>query len=131
MSNHHIRLFVEDGGVVYIDHTVGIYGDRPGKHTHAPHGDKVRWEAPVDGGFSIEFKTESPFVSLAGSPGSPIMSSNGSQTSLETLKPITTVTKRFPYTTTLAGIVDDPELIIDDSGGSGGPSKKAKKKKKK
>src|SRR6266568_2455589 len=134
MSNHHVKLFVVDGNIEYIHHNVGTSDDDPGKHTRAPHGDKVRFVARDDGGFSIQFKTESPFESLAGGPGQPpIVSPDGKPTILETLKrlPTGTVTKRFPYTATLAGIEDDPELIIDDSGGGGGPVKKAKKKKKK
>jgi hypothetical protein len=132
MPSHHVKLFVVDGEIYYIHHNVSSPSDDdPGKHTRAPSGDKARFVARDDGGFSIEFKAESPFVSGAGSPGSPIVSVDGSPTTLETLKTISTVRKRFPYTTTLAQLQDDPEIIIDNSGGTGGKPKKATKKKKK
>jgi hypothetical protein len=135
MSNHHVKLFIEDGEITYIHHDTGNPSDDdPGKHTGGPTGDKVRFVSRDDGPFSIEFKLESPFDSGAGSPGSPILSlhsGNVDKTSLETLKLIRPLRKGFDYTVNLAGLTDDPEIIIDNSSGSGGPHKKAKKKKKK
>lgn len=135
MANHHIKLFIVDGAIEYIHHnTDSPLDDKPGKHARAPTGEKVRFRAPVDGGFSIEFKAASPFVSGAGRPGHPIVSADGSATPLEKLKTISTVVKTFAYTATLGGVTEDPEIIIDNSGGGGGgpaAKKSAKKKKKK
>jgi hypothetical protein len=133
MDSHHIKMFIVDGAIYFIHHSVNDPNDdNPAVHLHAPTKDQVRFKAPLDGPFTIEFKAESPFTSGAGAPGAPISSSftNGvDQTSLFTLKPIATVTKKFPYTATLGGVTIDPELIIDNSGGGGGgPVTKAKKK---
>ena len=118
---HHIKLFIVDGEIEYLHHnTDSPFGDTPGKHMRAPTGDRVRFKAPEDGGFSIEFKVESPFESRAGRPGFPIVSADGKQTGLETLIRIPTVVKSFEYTATLGGVTDDPEIIIDNSGGGGG-----------
>jgi hypothetical protein len=132
MGNHHVKLFIEDGEIVYIHHNPGNpSNDVPGKHVSGPTGDKVRFMAPSDGAFTVEFKTESPFVSQAGQPGTPIQSMDGSPTKLETLKTIGPVKKSFKYTVTLGGIVDDPEILIDNSGGTPkSPKKKSGKKKK-
>lgn len=132
MANHHIKLFVVDGKVDYIHHNLGSPSDDdPGVHASAPTGDKVRFKARDAGGFSVQFKAESPFESGAGAPGSaPISSPDGSLTDLETLKSIPTVKKKFPYTLTIAGLSDDPEIIIDNSGGGGPKAKKTAKKKK-
>jgi hypothetical protein len=130
MDNHHIKLFVVDGNIVYIHHSANHPNDDdPGPHLRAPKDDKVRFKAPKDGGFRIEFDTESPFVSGAGRPGFPIVSNDGSQTPLEILKPIGTVTKSFKYSVQIAGLDDDPEIIIDNSGGGGGGGPKKKRKK--
>jgi len=138
MANHHIRLFVVDGGVYYIHfNTSDPTNPDPGKHLHVPHGDTVKWVSRDDGPFKIVFKKESPFNDGAGFPAAnPIVSTvagNGSSaTTLDTLKPIATVKKSFSYTVTFnSGVTDDPEIIIDDSGGTGGKGKKGKKKKKK
>jgi hypothetical protein len=132
MANHHVKLFIVDGGVVYYIHhnTSDPSNDDPGPHAEGPTGDKYKWRARDDGDFRIEFKTESPFKSGAGAHGSPIVSQN-SQTQLETLKSIATLTKPFPYTVTFdSGESDDPKIIINNSGGGGGPAKKKSKKKK-
>ena len=132
MDNHHLKLFVVDAAVYFIHHSVNSPSDdSPGVHMSAPTNDQVRFKAPLDGPFTIEFKSESPFVSGAGKPGSPISSSFLSgvdQTSLLALKPIATVTKKFPYTVKVGGLTIDPELIIDNSGGGGGTPVKKKKK---
>jgi hypothetical protein len=130
MSTHHIKMFIVDGTIYFIHHNVSSPSDDgPGVHARAPTSDEVRFTAPLDGPFTIEFDKESPFVSGAGAPGSPISSSFTSgvdQTPLLTLKPIGTTTKKFAYTARLAGVTLDPELIIDNSGGGGGgtPTKK-------
>lgn len=136
MANHHVKLFVADRAtstqeVYYIHHNPSDpSNDDPGKSAEGPTGDKYKWRARDDGDFRIEFKTESPFNTGAGAPGSPIASLN-SQTQLETLKPILTVKKAFPYTVTFdSGETDDPKIIINNSGGGGGPAKKKSKKKK-
>lgn len=123
MTHHHVKLFVVGGTTVYYVHhnTSDPGNDDAGVQTRAPTGDTIRFKARDAGGFTIEFKAESPFVSGAGAPGSPINSANGSLTTEETLKPIATVIKHFPYTVTIAGLTDDPEIIIDNSGGGGGP----------
>jgi hypothetical protein len=128
MSNHHIKMFVVDGGIVYILHNVDDpSNDQPGIHVSKPTGDKIRFQSQ-DGGFSIAFKTESPFENLEGGPGNPpIVSSDGTPTKLLTLKTIPIVKKKFPYTVILTGLQDDPEIIIDNSGGTGGGKKKKKK----
>jgi hypothetical protein len=136
MSNHHVKLFIEDGTVVYIHHNVDKPDDDdPGKHASGMTGEKLSFVSRDDGPFTIEFKAESPFVSGVGSPGNKIKSfrsGNVDKTNLELLKDISPVNKKtFPYTATLAGIPNDPEIIIDNSGGTGGGKKKVKKKKKK
>ncbi len=128
----HIKLFLVDGQIVYIHHNTGDpSNDDPGNHTSAPSGDQVRFKAPVDGGFQIQFKKESPFINGEGGPGQPPISSpDGSQTGLLTLKDIKpAIRKRFPYTATLANVTDDPELIVDNSGGTSGTAKKKGKRK--
>jgi hypothetical protein len=131
MASHHIMMFVVDGKIVYIHYQpANPSAPEPGNDVHAPHGNKIKWSAPNDGGFSIEFKTESPFESGAGAPGNPIISPDGHPTKLETLKTIATVKRTFKYTAKLAGITDDPQIVIDDSGGSGGGGGQAKKTKK-
>lgn len=126
---HHIKLFLVDGAIQYVHHETGDpTNDDPGTHVRGPHGDRVKFKARDDGGFTVVFKTESPFVGGAGFPATnPIVSPDGSIVGPFTLKPITTVTKKFPYTVKLAGVTDDPEIIIDDSGGSGAKKKKKKK----
>jgi hypothetical protein len=132
MANHHVKLFVVDGAVYYIHHnTSAPSDDDPGPHAEGATGDNYRWKARDDGGFKIEFDTESPFVSGHGAPGSPIVSPDGSQTPLEPLKVIGTPKRSFKYTFTFdSGVTDDPQIIINNSGGGGGsPKKKSKKKK--
>lgn len=131
MPNHHVKLFIVDRKVFYIHHNIDIPSDDdPGIHARGQTTDKVRFRSRDDGPFTIEFKNESPFISDDGSPGSPISSkkvAKGDETDLETLKPILTVTKRFPYTVKIGGLTDDPEIIIDNSGGGGAKKKKKKK----
>jgi hypothetical protein len=128
MNNHHLKLFVVDGKVYYVHYKVNSTGaDDPGVHMRAPTGDKVRFKAPVDGAFRIEFKTESPFTQGEGRPGFPIISNDGKPTDLLELKTIGTVTKSFKYSVSIGGVDDDPEIIIDNSGGGGRPKKKKKK----
>ena len=129
MATHHIKMFVVDGAIYYIQHNPSDpSNDEPGAHVRAPTKDVVRFRARDDGAFSIEFKVESPFDSGNGRPGYPIVSNDGSLTSPETLKKIPTITRSYPYTVTLGGLTDDPEIIIDNSGGGGGKPKKKKKK---
>jgi hypothetical protein len=105
MADHPIKLHIKNGQVVCSPDSLS-----------APTFDKAQWVAPKDGGFTIEFKTESPFVSQAGKPGTPITSKDGSPTKLETLKLVFPDKKSFKYTVTLSGIVEDPEILIDNSG---------------
>ena len=134
MAIRHIRLFVVNKQIVYIHHQFN-QPDKPGNSVHAPHGDKVAWSAPDDGGFSIEFKTDSPFAPSpgapagAGAPGNPIISRDGSETHPEKLKTIGTSIQPFDYKVKLKGITVDPQIVIDDTGGSGGKPKQAQKKK--
>jgi hypothetical protein len=135
MSNHHVKMFVDHGKIVYIHHKIDDpSNDEPGESTPAPTDDQVRFVSKRDGPFSIEFKTESPFRSNAGRPGHAMTSlpfSKGDRTSYETLKPIApALRRRFSYTAKLAGITDDPEIIIDNSGGGGGGHPKRRKGKK-
>lgn len=126
---HQVRMFIVDGQIVYIHHDTNHPAhDQPGNSLRVRPGEKVRFTSR-DGGFSIEFKTESPFVSGAGAPGRPIVSSNGSFTPAQTIKRTISVTKRFLYTTTLANIIGDAEIIVDDGGGARGSAKKAKRPK--
>ncbi|MBZ5634632.1 MAG: hypothetical protein LAO55_16025 [Acidobacteriia bacterium] len=134
-KEHHIRLFVVDAKVFYIHHKPSDpNNDKPGNHASGLTKDKVKFQGTSR--FSIEFKTESPFVHDEGAPGSPIRSNNGSPTPLFELKPIAAGSiENFPYTAQIGGLTDDPEIIIDDSGGGGTSAKKktvkSKKKKKK
>jgi len=135
MSNHHVKLFIEDGTIVYIHHNVSSPDDDdPGKHTRGTTGEKVCFVSRDDGPFTIEFKVASPFVSGVGSPGNKIQSfrsGNVDKTNLELLKDISpAIVQNFAYKVMLAGIPDDPEIIIDNSGGTGSGKKKAKKKRK-
>ena len=67
--NHHIKMFKVAKKIVYIHHKPNNpTDDEPGDPLSAPPGDKVRFKARDDGGFSITFKTESPFESGAGFP---------------------------------------------------------------
>jgi len=148
MPNSHVKLFIDKDinnnplGVSYVHHNPAKpTDDDGGRHARAATGDSVRWRSRDDGGFQVEFKTESPFVPVAGSstppgsPGSPIVAtstSTGFETKLFTLKSIGSVQRKgFSYTVTFdSGTTDDPEVIIDNSSGGGGSAKKAKKKKK-
>ena len=131
---HHIKFFIDaDGTIVCIHHSESDpTNDDPGAHKHQPSGDKVRFRAPRDGGFTVTFDTASPFASGAGFPA-PITSLTGSLTKAETLIPLSVgVNKQpFKYSITLAGVTEDPEIIIDDSGGTGASSKAKKKAAKK
>ena len=118
-----------DGHIIYILHSGNPDGDDPGTKVRGKTGDKLRFRAPLDGGFTITFKSASPFESGVGAPSStPITSSDGSPTRYEKLKTIATTVKSFPYTVTLGGITEDPEIIIDNSGGGGKGKKKPHKK---
>jgi hypothetical protein len=124
---HHIRLFLENGNIVCIHHnTDDPSNDEPGDPLDQPHGERVRFKSR-DGDITIAFKNgKSPFVS----GNLQLQAAQNTLTAPEELKPITKILEHFPYTATVAGVSQDPEIIIDEGASGGGAKKKAKKKKK-
>jgi hypothetical protein len=123
---HHLKLFIEDGVIVYIHHDEDHpANDEPGRHLKLKSGKKIKFKSP-DGDLTITFKAGSPFVS----GDTVVTAAVGKFSKTQEIMPFTPPPHNppFPYTAQVGTISEDPEIIIDTDGGGGGTKKKPKAK---
>jgi hypothetical protein len=123
---HHLKLFVEDGVIVYIHHDESHPADdEPGKHLKLKSGEKLKFKSR-DGDLTMTFKKDSPFVSGDMVVTAPV----GKFSQTQQIMPLTPPPHNpsSPYTAQVGTISEDPEIIIDTDGGGGARKKKAKTK---
>jgi hypothetical protein len=124
---HHLKLFIEDGVIVYVHHDEDHpANDEPGKHLKLKPGKKLKFKSR-DGDLTITFKGVSPFVS-----GDTVVTATvGKFSKTEEIKPFTPPPRNppFAYRAQIGAISEDPEIIIDTDGGGGATTKKKAKAK--
>ena len=124
---HHLKLFIEDGVIVYIHHDEAHpANDQPGKHLKLKSGQKLKFKAH-GGALTITFKGASPFKSHDTVINAPADTFSKTEEIMAYTPPPRN--PPFAYTAQVGAISEDPEIIIDTDGGGGAPPKKKAKAK--